>query len=135
MATSQEQESIKLETAITDDTGAYEFDNLHKGEYLLAVKAEPWYALHGAGPRQRATSPSLDVAYPVTFFDSTTEEASASPIALTGGSRVEADVSLHAVPALHLVVEASRKPDGSSVRPQLRQTVFGTGVSAEARAS
>jgi 5-hydroxyisourate hydrolase-like protein (transthyretin family) len=122
---------VQVETAITDDTGAYEFDNLHKGEYLLAVKAEPWYALHGAGTRQRATSPSLDVAYPVTFFDSTTEEASASPITLTGGSRVEADVSLHAVPALHLVVEASRKPDGSTVRPQLRQTVFGTEVSAE----
>jgi uncharacterized protein (DUF2141 family)/5-hydroxyisourate hydrolase-like protein (transthyretin family) len=121
----------QADASITDDTGAYEFDNLPKGEYLLAVAAEPWYALHSGGSRQAPHNPSLDVAYPITFFDSTTEEASASPLVLTGGSRVEADVNLHAVPAVRLTVEAPRKPDGSSIRPQLRQTVFGTEVSAE----
>jgi 5-hydroxyisourate hydrolase-like protein (transthyretin family) len=121
----------QADTAITDDTGAYEFDNLRKGDYQLAVKATPWYAMHGADPRQKTLNPVLDVAYPITFFDSTTEEASASRLVLTGGSRVEADVNLHAVPALRLVVEAPRKPDGSSVRPQLRQTVFSTEVSTE----
>jgi 5-hydroxyisourate hydrolase-like protein (transthyretin family) len=121
---------VQADTAVTDDTGAYEFDNLHKGEYLLAVKADPWYAVRGGGPRQGATSPSLDVAYSVTFFDSTTEEASATPIALTGGSRVEADVSLHAVPALRLVVEAPRKQDGSAAVPELKQAIFGTRLSS-----
>ncbi len=62
------------------------------------------------------------MAYPITYYDSTTDEASATPIVLAGGSRVEADVNLHAVPALHLVVEAPRKQDGSPARPQLRQT-------------
>jgi hypothetical protein len=121
----------QMDTAITDDTGAYEFDNLPKGEYLLAVAAEPWYALHSGGSRQAPRNPSLDVAYPITFFDSTTEEASALPLLLTGGSRVEADVNLHAVPAVRLTVEAPRKPDGSNVPPQLRQTVFGAEVSVE----
>ena len=121
----------QADAAITDDTGAYEFDNLPKGSYLLAVAAEPWYALHSGGARQAPRNPSLDVAYPTTFFDSTTEEASASPLLLTGGSRVEADVNLHAVTAVRLTVEAPRKPDGSNVPPQLRQTVFGTEVSVE----
>ena len=115
----------QAETAITDDTGTYEFDNLAKGEYLLAVTAAPWYAMQHGGGKQSAMNPALDVAFPVTYFDSTTDEASATPLALTGGSRVEADVTLHAVPALHLVVETPRKQDGSGVRPQLRQTIFG----------
>jgi hypothetical protein len=122
----------QADSTVTDDTGSYEFGNLGKGEYLLAVKAEPWYAMHsaGGGSRQGEGNRALDVAYPITFFDSTTDEAAASPIVLTGGARAEADVSLHAVPALRLVVEAPRKPDGSIARPELKQTIFGTAVSA-----
>jgi hypothetical protein len=122
---------VQVESAITDDTGAYEFDNLGTGEYLLAVKAEPWYAMHANGSIQGTFNRALDVAYPITFFDSTTDEASASPIVLAGGSRVEADVNLHAVPALHLVVAAPLKQDGSPAIPQLRQTIFGTVVASD----
>jgi len=62
--------------AVTDDTGAYEFDGLAAGEYLLAVKAEPWYAMSrsAAGGKQRTEGDAgavLDVAYPMTYFDST----------------------------------------------------------------
>jgi hypothetical protein len=123
----------QADSTVTDDTGTYEFSNLGMGEYLLAVKAEPWYAMHraGGGSRQGAVNPALDVAYPITYFDSTTDEASASPIVLTGGSRAEADISLHAVPALHLGVEAPRKQDGSIARPELKQTIFGTAASAQ----
>jgi hypothetical protein len=125
---------VQADTATTDDTGAYEFGNLAAGEYLLAVKAHPWYAMsrspararQGAGGEARA---ALDVAYPITYFDSTTDEASASPIELAGGSRVEADVSLHAVPALHLEVPAPLKQNGGIARPELRQSVFGAVVS------
>jgi hypothetical protein len=130
-------ERIKeTETAITDDTGAYEFSNLHAGEYFLAVKAEPWYAIHHAsGGSLHGTAgpanPALDVAFPITYFDSTTEEASASPIELAAGSRMEADVSLHAVPAVHLQVDAPRKQDGSIARPELKQFVFGTEMSSQ----
>ena len=122
----------QADSTVTDDTGAYEFGNLAKGEYLLAVKAEPWYAMHsaGRGSPQGEGNRALDVAYPITFFDSTTEEASASPIVLTGGSRVEADVSLHAVPALRLGVEVPHKQDGSAAVPELKQTIFGTILSS-----
>ncbi len=130
------------DTATTDDTGAYEFNNLAAGEYLLAVTADPWYALHRLGPRMRQQSEvaagsnadpaaALDVAYPVTYFDSTTDEASATRIQLAGGNRVEADITLHATPALRIDVEAPRKQDGSIARAELRQTVFGTVVATE----
>lgn len=125
----------QADTALTDDTGAYEFSNLATGEYLLAVVAEPWYALHQETVRSAATpvseqSAALDVAYPVTYYESTTDEASATPIALAGGSREEANINLHPVPALHLAVAAPRKADGSIARAELRQTVFGAQISA-----
>ena len=132
------------ESTITDDTGAYEFNNLAAGDYLLAVIAEPWYALRHSSNRAnrnsaRAAQPpgapdpaaALDVAYPITYFDSTTDEASANHIVLAGGSRDEANIALHATPALHIQVDTPRKPDGSIARAELRQTVFGAVVGAE----
>jgi hypothetical protein len=128
----------------TDDTGEYEFSNLADGEYLLAVMAEPWYAMHHSNRRSPNLSANaadtvgsadsataLDVAYPVTYYDSTNDEASAIRIALAGGSRVEADFALHAVPALRIEVNTPRKEDGSIARAELRQTVFGAVVGAE----
>jgi hypothetical protein len=117
----------------TDDTGAYEFDDLAAGEYLLAVKAEPWYALHRSAAQERQRpendpAAALDVAYPVTFFDSTTDESSATQINLIGGSREEADMNLHAVPALHLTVEAPIQEDGAVMKTTLRQSIFGSEV-------
>jgi hypothetical protein len=70
------------------------------------------------------------VAYPVTYFDSTTDEASATPIMLAGGGREEADINLHAVPELRIKVDTPRKANGSIARAELRQTVFGTEVGA-----
>jgi Carboxypeptidase regulatory-like domain len=121
---------------VTDDTGAYEFGSLQPGEYQLAVLAEPWYALHTpqAGPQARTARESdspLDVAYPVTYYDSTTDEAAATPIVLTAGSREDGNISLHAVPALHITIPSPPKPDGSITRAELQHTVFGTVVSAE----
>jgi Carboxypeptidase regulatory-like domain len=129
-------ESIRqVDATTTDDTGAYEFSNLAAGEYLIAVTASPWYAMHEPSSTARRNPTSeiepLDVAYPVTFFDSTTDEASASPIVLAGGGREEADINLHAVPALHIKVPAPRKPGGGFVRPELRQMVFGVQIATE----
>jgi hypothetical protein len=121
-------------TAMTDDTGAYEFADLSPGEYMLAVKAQPWYAIThssiGSGPTGGPTGETeaqaaLDVAYPMTFFDSTTDESSATPIALAGGSRQQANLSLHAVPALRLEVNAPDQQEGKNAHPRLRQSIFG----------
>ena len=122
--------------AVTDDTGAYEFDGLAAGEYLLAVKAEPWYAMSraAAGGKQRTEGDAgavLDVAYPMTYFDSTTDEASATRIVLAGGSREEADFNLHALPALHLTAEMANKTNGGIASPALLQIVCGAAISVE----
>jgi hypothetical protein len=134
-----EEQIVEVGSALTDDTGAYEFSNLAAGDYLLAVKAEPWYALHHSSINSRSRPPddssaALDVAYPVTYFDSTTDEASASPIILARGSREETNFILHAVPALHLILEAPRAERGE-VMPVLRQTLFGAKVFTETLAS
>jgi len=132
------QRTVQTETAITDDTGAYEFGDLRAGDYMLAVTAQPWYAMHrgiqvtNAGVRAVGqTNPHLDVAYPVTYFDSTTEEASATTITLTSGSREEANLNLHAVPALRIGVDLPVRADGRLARPEMQQIVFGSMVSAE----
>lgn len=117
----------------TDDLGGFEFWDLVPGTYFLAVKATPWYALHpGAkGPAVDGTgqeTAALDVAYPVTYYDGTIEEAGASPITLASGDRVEANVALHAVTAGHLVVHTGETatPERHFVEtPMLRQTIFG----------
>jgi hypothetical protein len=126
---------VLMDSASTDDTGAYEFTNLAPGEYLLAVKAEPWYALHRSN-EEAAQRPeddpgtALDLSYPITYFDSTTDEASASSIVLAGGSHTEANFSLHAVPSLHLYVQSPSKQEEPQQRTELRQTVFGADVLA-----
>jgi 5-hydroxyisourate hydrolase-like protein (transthyretin family) len=119
-------------STLTDDTGAYEFGNQAPGEYVIAVIAQPWYAMHKPdGKPADANSTALDVAYPVTFFDSTTEEASASVLKLTEGAREEADISLHAAPALRISVKMGLRADGRLARPELRQYVFGLDVGAQ----
>jgi hypothetical protein len=133
---------VQSDATTTDDTGAYEFDSLAAGDYYLAVTAEPWYALHRSsnhakrgGPAADSDTPDsaavLDVAYPVTYFDSTPDEAAATVLTVAGGNRQVADINLHAVPALHLQVDTPRRPDGSLARAELRQTIFGETISAE----
>ncbi len=112
----------QVDGATTDDAGAYEIGDLAAGEYLLAVTGAPWYAVHEGSPAKR--NPALDVAYPVTYFDSTTEEGSATPLILTGGTRQEANISLHAVPALHIRVDSPARPD-RGIPANLQLTVFG----------
>ena len=127
---------VKAISGETDDTGLYEFWNLLPGTYLVGVSAKPWFAMHPSlaeqseakGEDVRADEAALDVAYPVTFFDSTTEEAAATPITIASGSRVEADVVLHAVPALHISVHgAVGNAGGGKFRriPKLEQSIFG----------
>lgn len=125
-----------LETSVTDDTGAYEFGNLADGDYLVAVFARPWYAMYGPSGGSASNvvsdaSAQLDVAYPITYFDSTTDEASATTISLAKGSREEVDINLHAVPALRIAVDAPRREDGRLARPELQQIVFGAPIPAE----
>src|SRR5258708_26303050 len=73
--------------ARTDDRGMYELPNLSPGEYRLSVRAQPWYAANMQGSRgndtgSAALDPSLDFAYPATWFPGVTDPALAETIAL-----------------------------------------------------
>jgi hypothetical protein len=92
-----------------DGTGI--FYMLEPGDYYVAVSAHPWYAMHNAAERKsssapRSANPTLDVAYPITFFDGATSEANATPVQLAPGARESITVTLHAVPALHVSIPA-----------------------------
>lgn len=115
--------------AQTDDTGEYEIGDLAAGEYMLAVTAEPWYALHGSATGKKNSE--LDVVYPVTFFDSTTDERAATPIQVVGGMRQEINISMHAVPSLHISIPAPERTDGSVVVPQLQRLAFGSVIDTQ----
>src|SRR5207237_3429881 len=79
-------------TVTTNDLGQYEFANLPTGSYLLAVQAQPWYAVNlnpvepsGSLGVSGPTDPSLRVAYPVTYYPGVTDAAQASAILLRPG--------------------------------------------------
>jgi len=119
--------------AITDDQGAYHFSHLFPGRYLVAVSAHPWYAMHplklnrrlvavdgaisatlndGQEPSDQAENQTLDVAYPITYYNGVTGETQATPIVLGRGEKAVADVSLQPVPAMHVRINI----DGVSSR-------------------
>ncbi len=130
---------VQLLHAVTDDTGAHTFGDLEAGEYFVAVKADPWYAMHvsahqgsaGSQEPDRPVNPALDVAYPVTFFDGATDESAATPIKLAAGSREEIEIGLHAVPALRISVQANWPQKRPAAPPELRQKIFGMDITDE----
>lgn len=120
----------QVQSVQTDDTGTYEFAGLEPGDYLVAIQARPWFAIipnmRDRQPQETEAEAALDVAYPITYFDSTTDEGAAGTITLAAGGRAEADISLHAVQAVRLTVAS---PRGRGIaQPMLQQTVFGVPV-------
>jgi len=55
---------------------------------------------------------SLDVVYSVTYYGDSTEADDATPIPVRGGDRLEADIHMDPVPALHLLVHV---PEGGDL--------------------
>jgi hypothetical protein len=121
----------------TDDQGRYEVTPLNEGTYFVSAKASPWYAVHpqpqleiAANSSQVATTqfpshvdPSLDVAYAITYYGDVTESDEAAPIPVRGGDRLEADIHLNPVPAMHLLLHVAT--EGSSVSlPGLEKPAF-----------
>ena len=129
----QGQQATLTQSNLTDDTGAYEFSNLEGGNYVVAVATQPTVLRFHKSDDKSANEngASLDVAYPITYFDSTTDEALASTIKLNGGSREEANINLHPVPALHLSVATPNPVNGRIMLPELRQFVFGLDVGTD----
>jgi 5-hydroxyisourate hydrolase-like protein (transthyretin family) len=125
-------------SGMTDDEGLFEYWGMEPGTYFLAAQADPWFALHGsladrdrAEADLRADRAALDLAYPLCFYAGTSEEAAATPIKIAGGNRIQADLRMHTVPALHLRIRSPHKKAGKDdefLMPTLRQTILGQAV-------
>jgi len=133
-----------LQQTASDDQGHYRFPHLPSGTYFIAVSARPWYAQTpeqgmsayvkggiGAPAEDPSTTPpaavsTLDVAYPLTFYPGVTDAAGASAIDLQPGDQTSADVSLTAVPAVHLRISGASH-EGQLNGVSLMQT-FGSAV-------
>lgn len=123
------QKTEPVNQSQTDDQGHYHIGHLEAGTYYLAVSARPWYAQITRPPTLNPSSQnpgpadagdnSLDVAYPLTFYGGTQDSAAAAPLQLTPGEHATADVSLHAVPAVHLRIHT-----GSADSPALGRMIF-----------
>jgi uncharacterized protein (DUF2141 family) len=119
------------DNASTDDQGSYEFPSLAPGNYFVSVAAKPWYAVHpfsssavGTGNPSSGVARSLDVAYPTTYYSGATEADGATPIPVKGGDRLQIDVHLSPVPALHLVFRVPNEEQQGFSPPVFQKRVF-----------
>jgi uncharacterized protein (DUF2141 family) len=119
----------------TDDRGFYDFSQLRPGKYYVSVTAKPWYAIHpstapvpaNAPVRPSQVSSALDVAYPTIFYNGATDADGATAIEVRGGDRLEIDVHMNPVPALHLFFRMPTDGRGQSSgfqMPTLEKRVF-----------
>ena len=139
--------AIRASGAGADEVGNYEIAHLPPGNYFLSVTATPWYAARpsarnvagdraGAGGANVQPRSPLDVAYPVTYYPDVADSSFAVPIAVSAGERVQINVTLHPVPALHALIQIpSHAPDGQFSTPQLSREVFGYPDSVQANMS
>ena len=112
----------------SDDQGYYEFPALAPGNYYVSVSAKPWYAVHPASSYDGSSvsSPqtgnrSLDVAYPITYFNGATDAEAATAISLSPGDHFQADIHLSPVPALHLIIRQPEDAEGGFRMPLLQK--------------
>jgi protocatechuate 3,4-dioxygenase beta subunit len=124
---------VRFSDSQSDDLGFYDFSLLRPGKYYISVNAKPWYAVHpttapDAGDRSASqVSPALDAVYPATYYSGVTEADSATPIEVKGGDRLEIDMHLNPVPALHLIFRIPTEGKGSMNgfrMPELQKHVF-----------
>jgi Carboxypeptidase regulatory-like domain len=130
------QKSIQMGTALTffrnatgtNDRGHFRFAGLAPGTYYLAVTGQPWYAQGSQRPMSRFNAghppepetdhSPFDVAYPLTYYDGASDFETAKPLVLTSGNSVTANITLRAVPSVHLKLELT--PDEAARPPNLQ---------------
>ena len=122
---------VRFRGEMIDDLGGYEFAGLNDGTYFLSVSAQPWYAVHpptaaqeGGAALPVSVDRSLDVVFPTTYYADATESDDATPILLGGGARVELELHMRSVPAVHFVFRHEQKPEGTFFMPLLQKRAF-----------
>lgn len=116
----------------TDDLGRYRFSNLAPGSYFVVVETRPWYAQEPEQLPVNTNPPPvggevhlpLDVIYPVTLYPGVTDPNQATPLLLKAGEHATADVSLTAVPALHLRIGGLSTDPAEGFGANLTQRLF-----------
>ena len=115
-----------------DEMGSFEFSSLDPGTYFLCASGAPWYrqrrpiATSATGAAGGGSRSPLDVTYELMCYAETTDPAGAEPIPVKAGDRIQANITLHPVPALHILLqEPVNDPTHGFAMPQLRQEVFG----------
>jgi hypothetical protein len=120
--------------ATTDDEGKYEFRDLGPAEYFVSVAAKPWYAVrpvwesqNGVRTRVDTIAPDLDVTYGRTYYNGATEQEGATPLTVSKGEHLTADLHLNPVPSLTVIVKTQEDPGGQRIfrPPILRKTDAG----------
>jgi hypothetical protein len=130
-----QQKTVPVNQAQADDQGQYRLGHLAPGTYYLSVSARPWYAQNFGSTRTNTDgdaraaqdAAALDVTYPLTFYGGSPDSASATPLTLSAGEKTTADITLHAVPSLHLRVHTGSNESsvlGKMVFPRISQRVF-----------
>ena len=120
----------RLLNGISDDLGYFDISSLIPGTYFVSVSATPWYAVHapsapaGTGSGYSGVSPTLDAAYPTTYYSGATEAEGATPIVVKAGEHPEIEVHLNPVPALHILFRTGENKEHGFPRPQLQKHVF-----------
>jgi len=120
----------------TDDQGYYHFGHLHSGTYFVVASAQPWYTQYkpqtvqapsneNSGSQASNGNAELDRAFPLTYYPAANEPDGASPIAIEPGSQLTADITLSAVPALHLRLTNASLDSSQNVQVTFTQSVFG----------
>ena len=118
-----------------DAMGHFEFPNLAPGNYYLCAAGEPWYrtnrppALDQKGnPAAEQPRSPLDVAYWLTFYPDTSDSNVAEPVEVNAGDRMEANFTLHPVPAVHITAQVPTQggQQRGLMMPQFSESVFGT---------
>jgi hypothetical protein len=89
----------------TDDRGMYELSQIAPGDYRISVQAQPWYAVaaqHQDPTDSARLDPSLDLAYPVTWFPGADDPEGAETLTVHPGDTRRADFHLSPIPSVHL---------------------------------
>ena len=106
----------------TDDRGVYEFADLPPGDYQMNVQAQVWYAIAAqqrtSAAGQASVDPSLDVAYPLTWYPGTSNQTEAETLSLRAGDTRQADFQLLPVPSVHLRIlpQTDASADGRRIQ-------------------